>query len=109
MSVATTISITEGRKRLFDIAEEVQIPGRHYTFTDKGRPKTVMISADEYETLIETLEVMRDFPQISTDIKEIKADIKNGKYKNYLNWEETYKGIKDKNSRVVKQKSRVRN
>ena len=87
MDVTTTISITDGRKRLFDIAEEVQIPGRHYTFTEKGKPKTVMISADEYESLVETLEVLRDFPEISKNINETGKDIKSGKHKSYPNWE----------------------
>lgn len=80
----TTISISEARKRIFDIAEEVQTPGIHYTFTEKGRPKVVMMSAEEFESWQETLEVMQDFPDLKKDIEEAEQDLKSGRYKGYV-------------------------
>ena len=55
MDQATTISITEARKRLFQIAKEVQIPGRSYVLTEKGKPKVVIISFKELDSLKETI------------------------------------------------------
>ena len=78
-----TISISEARSKLFTIAQKVQTPGVYYTFTDKGRPKTVMMSADEYESMIETLEVMRDFPDLDKTIAKVDKDIKSGAYLKY--------------------------
>ena len=78
-----TISISEARSRLFNIAEKVQTPGVYFTFTDKGRPKTVIMSADEYESIIETLEVVRDFPDLDKTITKVDKDIKSGAYLNY--------------------------
>jgi len=78
-----TISISEARSRLFNIAEKVQTPGVYFTFTDKGRPKTVIMSADEYESIIETLEVVRDFPDLDKTIAKVDKDIKSGAYLNY--------------------------
>ncbi|MDO8499366.1 MAG: type II toxin-antitoxin system Phd/YefM family antitoxin [bacterium] len=79
MNTKHTISITEARKRIFDIAEEVQMPGSYYTLTDKGRPKVVVMSAEEYESLVETLEVMQDFPDLKKDVAKARQEYKMGK------------------------------
>ena len=84
MNTKTTISISEARKKIFDIAEEVQRPGNYYTFTENGKPKVVMMSAEEFESWAETLEVMKDFPDLEKDIAEVKRDIKSGAYKKYI-------------------------
>ena len=78
-----TISISQARSKLFTIAERVQTPGVYFTFTDKGRPKTVIMSADEYESMIETLEVMRDFPDLGKTIAKVDRDIKSGAHLQY--------------------------
>jgi len=80
MRTKTTISISEARKKIFDIAEEVQRPGVYYTFTEKGRPKAVFMSHEEFESWVETLEVMKDFPDLEADIKKAEAEFKKGEY-----------------------------
>lgn len=79
----TTISITEARKRIFDIAKEVQAPNKVYTLTSDGKPKAVIMSAEEYESMIETMEVERIFPDLDKDIAEVKKAIKTGEYKKW--------------------------
>ncbi|MCX6763113.1 MAG: type II toxin-antitoxin system Phd/YefM family antitoxin [Candidatus Moranbacteria bacterium] len=79
MRAKTTISISEARKKIFDIAEEVQKPGVYYTFTEKGRPKTVLMSYDEFDSLMETLEIMSN-PKIMKDIKQAEEEYKRGEY-----------------------------
>ncbi len=88
MRAKTTISISEARKKIFDIAEEVQKPGIYYTLTENGRPKAVMMSAEEYESWQETMEVMREFPDLDKDIKETDKAVKSGEYKNWPTLEE---------------------
>lgn len=88
MSTKTTIPITEARKRIFDIAEEVQEPGVYYTFTEKGRPKAVLMSAEEFESWVETLEATREFPDLKKDVKEAEQAFKSGEYKNWTTLEE---------------------
>jgi prevent-host-death family protein len=83
MRTKTTISISEARKKIFDIAEEVQKPGVYYTFTEKGRPKAVMMSFEEFESWVETLEVAQDFPDLKKDIEETNRAVKSGEYKNW--------------------------
>jgi len=88
MNQTTTISITEARKRLFQIAKEVQIPGRSYTFTENGKPKAVIISFEEFDSLKETIDVLTEFPDLKKDMEQVEKDIKSGDYKKYPTLEE---------------------
>ena len=88
MNTKTTISITEARKRLFDILEEVQSPNKVYTFTEKGKPRGVLMSAEEYESMIETREVEQIFPNLRKQIVKARADIKSKNFKNYVTLEQ---------------------
>lgn len=80
MNTKTTIPITEARKNIFAIAAEVQKPGVHYILTENGRPKAVLMSAEEFESWQETIEVMKEFPDIEKDIKKAEEEYKRGEY-----------------------------
>lgn len=80
MDTKTILSISEARKKIFDITKKVQRPNTYYTLTEKGRPKAVVMSAEEFESLQETIEVVRDFPNLEKDIKESKRDYKKGNF-----------------------------
>ena len=80
MTTKTTISITEARKHIFTIAERVQHPNVYYTLTDKGRPKVVVMSAEEFESWAETLEVIKDFPNLAADAKQAMKEYQEGNY-----------------------------
>src|SRR3989344_3516624 len=88
MNTKTTLSISEARKRIFDIADDVQRPGVRYTFTNKGKPKVVLMSAEDFESLEETIEVLRIFPNLDKAIAKVDKDIKSGVYKKYITLEE---------------------
>lgn len=83
MNTKTTIPISEARKRIFAIANEVQKPNNYYTFTEKGRPKAVIMSAEEFESMMETMEVDRIFPDLDKDIAEVKRAMKTGEWKKW--------------------------
>lgn len=80
MNTKTTLSISEARKKIFKIAEETQRMGNYYTLTEKGRPKAVIMSADDFESWQETLETIREFPNLEKDIKKAEKEYKKGKY-----------------------------
>ena len=80
MDTKTTLSISEARKEIFKIAEKVQKPSTYYTLTEKGRPKVVVLSAEEFESWQETLEVNRIFPNLEKDLKAAERDFKKKKY-----------------------------
>lgn len=79
MNTKTTISISEARAKIFDIADNVQKASNYYTLTERGKPKAVIVSAKEFESYLETLEAIKDFPCLEKDIKEAERDLKEGK------------------------------
>lgn len=80
MDAKNTLSITEARKNIFKIVADVQKPETHYTLTENGRPKAVILSVEEYDSLVETIEVMQEFPDLQKDIKEAEAEFARGEY-----------------------------
>lgn len=88
MNIKTTLPISEARKKIFDIAEEVQKPNNYYTFTEKGIPKVVLMSAEEFESIQETIEALRECPNLKKDIEETERAVKSGEYKNWTTLEQ---------------------
>lgn len=78
MDAKTTLPISEARRKIFAIAKAVQRPGTHYTLTAKGRPKAVMISAEEFESLIETIEAYQQFPNLDRDFRQARQELRRG-------------------------------
>lgn len=69
MQTKNTLPITEARRKIFSIAEEVQTKNNYYTLTEHGVPKVVILSAQRYEKILE-----------QQDGKLILADKSSGKY-----------------------------
>lgn len=84
-----TISITEARSELFNIADDVQKPDTQYVLTREGKPAVVLMSADEFDSIMETMEILSD-PKIMRDIRQAEKDYREG---NYSSWEEVKKEL----------------
>lgn len=82
-----TISITEGRRQLFKIADEVQTPDTYYSFTVDGKPQVVLMSQDEFDSIMDTIEILSD-PKILADIKKAEKELEAGEY---ATWDEIKK------------------
>lgn len=52
--------LTEARSRLSEIIDEVISTGPGHVITKHGRPVAVVIDHEEYESLIETLNILSD-------------------------------------------------
>lgn len=74
----TIISISEARKEIFKIAKKVQRPAVNFVLTEKGRPKAVIMSADEFDSWKETMEVASIFPCLSKDVRKAEREYKKG-------------------------------
>lgn len=83
-----TISISEARKRIFEIANEVQKPDTYFVLTENGKLKAVILSMEEFESFLETIEVLEEFPELDKAIAELEHDIKSGEAENYKTLEE---------------------
>ncbi|HUX35908.1 MAG TPA: type II toxin-antitoxin system Phd/YefM family antitoxin [Candidatus Paceibacterota bacterium] len=74
-----TISISDARKRIFEIADEVQTPNKVYTLTADGKPKVVIMSIRDFEALEEDRELLND-PTLLKKIQSAEAEFKRGDY-----------------------------
>ncbi|MEA3273436.1 MAG: type II toxin-antitoxin system Phd/YefM family antitoxin [Patescibacteria group bacterium] len=88
MNLQNILSITEARKNLFKIADQAQKNSTKFLLTKRGKPKAVVMSAGEFDSWQETLEIMKDFPDLNKDIKKFEKDFKNNKLHNYTTLEE---------------------
>lgn len=79
MDTKTIISISEARKKIFKIADKVQRPAVNFVLTEKGRPKAVIMSADEFDSWKETMEVVGIFPCLTKDVRTAETEYKKGK------------------------------
>lgn len=77
-----TLPLTEARKDLSKIVDEVAGAHEHVLITRQGRPAAVVMSADEFESWQETLEIMAD-PEAMASIRRGLRDIKAGRVTPY--------------------------
>ena len=69
MDIKTTISSTEARQNFAEVIDQVGNAGVRYTLTVNGKPKVVMLNAEEYESWEETMEITRD-PKLTRELKK---------------------------------------
>jgi antitoxin YefM len=60
------ITATNARKILFDLIKQAERPGAHIKITHEGTPKVIMMSLEEFDGWMETLEVMSDSELVSS-------------------------------------------
>ena len=65
-----TVTFSDAKTHLARLLTEVEELGEQVTITRSGRPAGVLISVDEYEGMIETLEILAD--------NELRDAIRNG-------------------------------
>ena len=71
--------LTEARKNIFKIAQRVGMGSEPYVFTQNGAPLVVLISADEFESWAETVQIASEYPNIVKDLQKAKQEAREGK------------------------------
>lgn len=69
--------LTEARNRLSEIVDDVVATGADYVITRHGRPSAIIIGYDEYESLLETLNILSD-PETMANLARSEADMVAG-------------------------------
>ena len=69
--------LTEARNRLSEIVEDVTSTGSEFVISRHGRPAAVVIGYEEYEALLETLDILSDDDTMSA-LAEAEADLAAG-------------------------------
>lgn len=76
--MAKIVPFTEARANLTELLDDVEDRQEHVLITRNGRPSAVMLSADEYESLEETLEILQD-KDLMEALRKSEDDIRAGR------------------------------
>lgn len=74
-----TLSITKAREDLPSLVENAKLRLNEYVITVNGTPAAVLMSAAEFESWKETMEILSD-PKLMKAIKEGEEDFRKGRY-----------------------------
>jgi prevent-host-death family protein len=73
-----TVSLTQLRPKFPEILDRVSKYFDRYIITRHGKPEAVVIAQEDYESLLETLEILSD-KELMREIRKSEADLKAGK------------------------------
>jgi len=80
--MSKTISLKEARNRFSTIVEKVGRLSERYVVTKNGAPKAVVMSADEFESWTETLELLAN-PKAVKALEQGLKEAKAGKFRSF--------------------------
>ena len=78
-SMATTAPLTVVRSNLSEIVDGIDQTGTQCVITRRGRPVAVILSHDEYESLVETLNILADEETMAA-IAQGEAELAAGEF-----------------------------
>ena len=76
--MVNTITLKELRPELPEIIKGIDEKFNRYIVTKRGKPVAIMMSVDDYEGLLETIDILSDKEAVKR-IKAAKKDIKEGR------------------------------
>lgn len=76
--MVNTITLKELRPELPEVIKNIDAKLDRYIVTKRGKPVAIMMSPDDYEGLLETIEILSD-KETARRIKKAKQQLKEGK------------------------------
>ena len=73
-----TITLKELRPDLPKVVAEIDKKWERYIVTKHGKPSVVMLSVEDYESLMETLDILAD-PNAVKGLKQGEEDLRKGR------------------------------
>ena len=77
MSISGQLPLADVKNRLSEVVEQVETEHSRVTITKHGRPAAVLVSADDLESLEETLAILSD-PETLEQVNRSRAEIAAG-------------------------------
>ena len=74
----TTLPVTEARKAFLEIVREIAKTYARYILTKDGKPVVALMSVEEYEGWLDTLEIAAD-PEWTKALEEAREDVRRDK------------------------------
>ena len=78
----TTINVSEAKDRLSQLVKETAETTKQVVISVNGRKEVMLISVEEYESLMETIEILKD-QSLVKKIVSSTADIRRGDFVNF--------------------------
>jgi antitoxin YefM len=75
MSMAEQLPLADVKNRLSEVVEQVEREHARVTITKHGRPAAVVLSADDLQSLEETLAILSD-PDTMDQVRESRTELK---------------------------------
>ena len=76
--MAKIISITEAKQKLLELARRNQELGESFVLIKDSSPVSALIPFEEYESLLETLDILEQEPDILKKLKAAEEEIRAG-------------------------------
>ena len=74
------ISITEAKNKLPELTRRIRRLGESFMIIKDSEPVSALIPFEEYESFLETLDILKSEPEIAKKLKKAESEIKPGKY-----------------------------
>jgi prevent-host-death family protein len=78
----TTMSLKELRPGLPKVIAKIDRKLDRYIVTKRGKPVVVMLSIEDYESLMETLDLLAD-PKAMADLRKGEDDLRKGRTRSW--------------------------
>ncbi len=74
------VTITKAKQKLLELARRNQELGESFVILKDGIPVSALLPFDEYEALLETLDILESDPDILRKLKAAEKEVSAGKY-----------------------------
>ena len=85
----STVSLKELRPELPGVIDRIDRKLDRFVITRRGKPVAVLLSADDYESLMETLDILAD-PKAMTGLRKGEEDVRRGRTRS---WKDVKKSL----------------
>ena len=99
------LPISEARSRIFELAQKAQKPGQVYAFTENGKPKVIMMGAEEYESFMEDFALASD-PKFAIKMKKVDREFARGEVTSLRDFEKELGIVRPGLGLVVREKAK---
>lgn len=87
--MVSTVSLKDLRPSLPKVIDRIDGRLDRYVITKRGKPVVVMLSVDDYDALMETLDILAD-PGAMAGLRRGEADIRRGRTRS---WQELKRSL----------------
>lgn len=79
--MAQLMTITKAKQQLLELARRNQELGESFIILKDGEPVSALLPFDEYESILETLDIIENEPDILKKLHRAEKEIASGHYK----------------------------